>query len=172
MTPRATPEYALGLFGDVVTIDEIDHKILRAVSVGNTFSGADIGRAIGVPPSTVEYRLRRMQREGLVLEQRYTVNQQKLGLQRFYVRLKVRSPVDVRQQLLQLACRMSEIASVAEVIGAWDFELCIVMQSAFQTNEVLARIAGAIGKEYVEIDAYPHVNYLKIVNYPFKRLPL
>lgn len=172
LNPRVTPEYALGLFGDVVSIDEVDHKILRTICASNSVSGADVGRTIGVPASTIEYRLRRMQREGLILEQRYCVNQEKFGLQRFYVRLKVRSPMDVRERLMQLACKMPEIASVAEVIGAWDFELCIVMPSAFQTNEVLARIAGAIGKEYVEMDAYPHVNYLKIVNYPFKRVPV
>ncbi len=172
LTPRATPEYGLGLFGHVATIDEIDHKILRAISASNSLSGADVGRTIGMPASTVEYRVRRLQREGVVLEPRYTVNQEKLGLQRFYVRLKVRSPVDVRDDLMQLACRMPEIASIAEVIGAWDFELGVVMRTAFQTNEVLARIAGAIGKEYVEMEAYPHISYLKIVNYPFKRLPV
>ncbi len=172
LTPRSTPDYALGVFGDIARIDEIDHRILRAVGTVNSLSGVDIGRAVSVPSSTVEYRVRRLQREGLILEPRYTVNQEKLGLERFYVRLKVRSPVDVRELLIQLACRMPEIASVAETIGAWDFELCIVMRTAFQTNEVLARIAGALGKDYVEMTAYPHINYLKIVNYPFKRLPV
>lgn len=172
LTPRSTPDYALGVFGDIATIDEVDHKILRAISSANALSGADIGRAIGMPASTVDYRVRRLQREGIVFEPRYTVNQERLGLERFYVRLKVRSPADVRDMLIQLACKTPEIASIAETIGAWDFELCIVMRTAFQTNEVLARIAGALGKDYVQMDAYPHINYLKIVNYPFKRAPL
>ena len=172
LIPRSTPEYSLGLLGDIATIDDVDHKILRAISAVNSTSSPDIGRITGLPQSTAEYRVRRLQRSGLLLEPRYTVNQERFGLQRFYVRLKVRSSADVREQLLKLGCTMPEIASVAEVIGAWDFELCLVLRTAFHTNEVLARIAGAMGREYVGMECFPHVNYLKILNYPFTKNPL
>lgn len=168
---RPTPEYSLIPSPEVVPLDELDHKILRAVCVKNSVSSSELGRAVGVPSSTAEYRVKRFQREGVILDPRYLVLEQKLGFQRFYVRLKVRTPAVVRRRLIDLGCRLDAIILLTEVLGSWDFELCVVLRTVAETNMLLAQIVETLGEQYVDIGVFPHLDFLKIQNYPFERYP-
>jgi hypothetical protein len=87
------------------------------------------------------------------------------------VRLKVRTPAIVRPRLIELGCRLDAIILLTEVLGSWDFELCVVMRSGAETNILLAQIVEALGDQYVDIGVFPHLDFLKIQNYPFERYP-
>ncbi|NDC39449.1 MAG: Lrp/AsnC family transcriptional regulator [Proteobacteria bacterium] len=153
-----------------VTIDETDHKILRAISQINHLSSQQIGRLAELPVSTVDYRIRRLMKENVILEPRYYMNESKLGLHGLYVRLRSESPAATRERLLLAARESREISSLTEVIGPWDFEICLALRNALTTNSTLASMLHKLKGAVSVHEIVPHLGYLKICNYPFKCL--
>lgn len=152
-----------------VSIDETDHRILKAVCELNHFSAQQLGRAAGIPPSTVDYRIRRLLKENVLLEPRYFINESKFGFHRLNVRLGAESPVAVRESLLAAARQSGESSSLAEVIGPWDFELSLALRSDLTTNDILSKILNKTRGKVNVLEIAPVIRYLKISNYPFSR---
>jgi DNA-binding Lrp family transcriptional regulator len=152
-----------------VSIDETDHRILKAICQLNQFSSQQIGRAAGIPGSTVDYRIRRLVKENVLLEPRYYINESKFGFHRLNVRLRAESPSTIRESLLAAARQSGESSSLAEVIGPWDFELSLALRSDLTTNTILSRILQQTRGKVSVVEILPLIRYLKISNYPFVR---
>jgi len=61
-------------------MDETDIKILRVISTKETHSPSEIHEATGIPESTIYYRLDKLRSEGIIKNDLYDLDHEKLGL--------------------------------------------------------------------------------------------
>lgn len=167
--PSSFQGYRLAPNKAPISFDETDHRILKSVCELNHFSSQQIARAAGIPASTVDYRIRRLLKENVLLEPRYFINESKFGFHRLNVRLRAESPAAVRESLLTAARQSGESSSLAEVIGPWDFELSLALRSDLTTNAILSKIINETRGKVNVLEIVPLIRYLKISNYPFSR---
>jgi DNA-binding Lrp family transcriptional regulator len=165
---RIDSEYVLIAPKGARSIDETDHKILRHISRADFKNLTEVARHLPLPLSTLEYRLRRMQKESILLEPRYTVNVKRLGLSRWVLRLKAKHAARSRDSLLSLGRRISAVVSVAEVLGSWDFEVSIVGSDVDSAVEATHKIVAEVEGKCEVVQCLPIKQFLKIQNYPFK----
>lgn len=60
-------------------IDEIDHRILRALTRNGRISNTQLAQQVGLSPSPCWQRVRRLEQQGIISEYRAILDQTKLG---------------------------------------------------------------------------------------------
>ncbi|MDR6266992.1 MULTISPECIES: Lrp/AsnC family transcriptional regulator [Rhodobacterales] len=60
-------------------IDEIDHRILRALTRDGRISNTQLAQQVGLSPSPCWQRVRRLEQQGIISEYRAILDQTKLG---------------------------------------------------------------------------------------------
>jgi len=74
---------------NAITLNPTDQRIVCAVTHGHGVSLREIAQACGLPQTTVQYRMKRLEEEGVIRSPVYSVKLSKLGLARHHVLLTV-----------------------------------------------------------------------------------
>lgn len=126
-------------------IDEIDRKILEKLQQNARVSNSSIGRAVGLTPSAVSDRIRRLERDGILLGYEARVAPEALGAGLLSF-VSVRS--DERPSELETADRLAALPGVQEVHHVAG-EDCFLVKLRAANPSALGRLlreqVGAIG---------------------------
>jgi Lrp/AsnC family transcriptional regulator, regulator for asnA, asnC and gidA len=114
-----------------VEIDDIDLKIIGALQIDGRRPVADIGRAIGVPKSTVQRRLDALIRHGVIMVAAYA-DSSKLGLG-IHVHLNIRVELAAFQEVIDAVSALTEVRWLAVTTGPAD----IVAEAYFASSSHL-----------------------------------
>ncbi|QFU84992.1 Lrp/AsnC family transcriptional regulator [Natronorubrum aibiense] len=103
-------------------MDERSIRILQAIATLGTGSPDEISAHTGIPKSTVHYRITKLKEEGIVLDDLFTIDLEKLGLE-ITVITEVIAEYD-EQYHTQVGDKLAEIEGVNQVyftMGETDF---------------------------------------------------
>lgn len=154
----------------LVSIDELDHNILRLVSIKQMRSIAELARALGAKASTVQYRLDRLKENGVIVGCRFIPNLLQLGYQVFDFQIQTRGVSKaVKDAVNLLADREPAVYALLRTVGDWDFLLIAALTSTEQVDRLTATISDALGKDLVRITAHPLIRHHKISFYPLEK---
>ena len=107
-----------------IKLDEVDIKVLRALSEHPTGSLAHIARALSMNASSVSYRIEQLRKSGVIQAQRYILNLPILGFNNYRLILVDRGlSAEQRQELFRLCSRHPSVVAFLNCTGDWDFEL-------------------------------------------------
>ncbi len=152
-----------------MAIDEIDHKLLRAITTNGELSGHQVAREVGIPQSTVDYRLKRLRSEGVIVGAYYAVRGASLGSISFLCLIRTRGMSALFREGINNFCAIHpEVVVMIESIGSWDFELVIDGFSAEQAMRVSESLLDIFGGGIQWIKMVPIFGYHKVSEYPFK----
>lgn len=156
---------------DVVTIDETDHRLLRTIIRDGELSGHKIARSLELPQSTVDYRLKRLRSEGVIVGSYYVVRGELLGVVSFLCLIRTRGiSTRFRGAIASFCAEHPEVVVMIESIGSWDFELVIDGFSAEQAMRVSEALLDLFGGAIQWIKMVPIFGYPKVSEYPLSRL--
>jgi DNA-binding Lrp family transcriptional regulator len=156
-----------------VGIDETDHRLLRAITSDAEMSGHQIARSLGIPQSTVDYRLKRLRSEGVIVGAYYVVRGEQLGVISFLCLIRTRGISSrLRGEIANFCASHPEVVVMIESIGSWDFELVIDGFSAEQAMRVSESLLDLFGGAIQWIKMVPIFGYPKVCEYPMSRLAL
>lgn len=113
-----------------VTIDEVDHRILSHVTRSAWTSLAQVGRDLGLSPSTIAYRFERLKEGGVILADGYRIAaSHKVGMVPFRLRITLTRPlVECRSRIQAFCDESSGVYYLSELQGRFDISLgCRVM---------------------------------------------
>jgi DNA-binding Lrp family transcriptional regulator len=83
-----------------------------------------LAKELGIPASTLTYRIERMKREGLIVTARYWMNVAKVGGHRFAHLVAVRVPsAKLKAAFFQFARESKGVFVIRSFLGRWDFLL-------------------------------------------------
>ena len=125
----------------VESLDDLDWRLLEALQHDGRASYADLGRLIGLSPSAVTERVRRLEEAGVITGYRCEVDPEKLGLT-IMALVRLRYPHGNYKPFRDLLATTPEVTEAHHVTGEDCFVLTVRARSMRHLEEVSGRIAG------------------------------
>ena len=170
MTVKGVRSYTLtmGVRSQRVEIDELDHRLLCKLSTIDMQSYSDIARSLGIPLSTIEYRVKQLKAKKVIVGTRYLVDRAALGLSSFFHLVYARGlNLQIRDKLFQYCCSHPHTDYFVQCMCSWDYEIGTTVASAPDTIALVQGLYENFGKSIDNIVTLPLFRYLKVSNYPF-----
>lgn len=125
----------------VESLDDTDWRLLEALQQDGRASYADLGRAVGLSPSAVTERVRRMEERGVITGYRCEVDPEKVGLP-IMALVRLRYPHGNYRPFHELVAATPEVTEAHHVTGEDCFVLTVRARSMRHLEEVTGRISG------------------------------
>lgn len=155
--------------GGVVAIDPTDQGILGALSHLGYRSSYDLARDLKMSQSTVDYRLRRLRTQGVIVGSYYTVRHERVGILSFLCLVALRGVSGVfRDRALEFCGRHPQVVVLVEAIGSWDFEFVIEAFSAHEAMQTSEALIECFGRDLLWIKLMPIFSFPKVSEYPMR----
>jgi DNA-binding Lrp family transcriptional regulator len=139
-----------------VQLDSKDYQILGELVDGQGESIQNLAKRLGLPRTTIEYRIKRLMSAQILLKSIYYVSAAKLGLQSFKLLLYARSADNIfERQLFRFAEQHRQIVFYCSNLGSWDFELSVEALSTKEAVAVTESIYEQFGNSIQEIRILP-----------------
>ena len=126
-------------------MNERDTAILRALQADGRATYAEIGKAVGLAPSTVHDRMRRLEESGVIRGYRAVVNPEAIGL--FVTALISVTPLDPKQpdDLPERVVEFPEVEDCHSVAGAENYVLKVRTGTTSDLEDLLRRLREKAG---------------------------
>ena len=125
----------------MIDLDDIDHKILRALSRDATQSASALGRRFGLSQPATWRRIKRLQDAGIIAGRKLDLDKEKLGFG-VTVFLGVKLATQGRVSLEDFERAVSaipEVQTVEHVLGMYDYRLRVAARDIADFERVLRR---------------------------------
>jgi Lrp/AsnC family leucine-responsive transcriptional regulator len=122
-------------------LDDTDWRLLEALQRDGRASYADLGRLIGLSPSAVTERVRRLEESGVITGYGAEVDPEKLGLP-IMAMVRLRYPHGNYRPFHDLLATLPEVGEAHHVTGEDCFVLVVRARSMRHLEEVTGRISG------------------------------
>jgi len=120
--------------GQVITLDELDRKILQALQENARGTYAEIGRNLGITHSTVYERMKRMENHGIIKKYTAVIDFEKADLRQVTAVMTV---ITDPKESEKVAARLSEFEEVLEVFASLSEELSIIAKVVAENQDKL-----------------------------------
>ncbi len=146
-----------------VKLEESDIKILKSIAFDWPSSNRELAAIVGLPASTIAYRIERMEREQLILGSRLWANFSLLGEYRYLHLLSVTALTpSVRRQFIAFAKRTQCISTFRSLLGHWDF----VIDTHHPNPEQVAEFTESLHRDFPDLIAerttLAVINFVKV----------
>ena len=125
---------------DVSMLDERDKAILAALQRNGRATLADVGQAVGMAPSSVHERIRKLEQAGVIKGYRAEVDTEALGL--FVTALVAATPLDPSQpdDLPERVRGFPEVEDCFSVAGEANYILKVRVRTTTHLEELIRRL--------------------------------
>jgi DNA-binding Lrp family transcriptional regulator len=151
-----------------VRIDQLDHQILCALMSESPLSMRDIARDLSVPPSTVEYRIKKLEENGIIAGYTFLIEQSDLLHYVLLVHAKMLGPPQ-RAEFSKFARAHTNAFYTVESIGSWDFELGLVVKEPKDVIRATRDLYQAMGEDIARTEALSLIARHKVIDYPLQK---
>lgn len=152
---------------EMVEIDELDDRILKALSSTKLTSHRAVAQTIGVPLSTFDLRVRKLEERGVIAGYMYFVDSAKFGMQSFKLLIFGKGVnASLSERLLTFSRQHPAVVFFIECFGSWDYELGVEVESAEQVVDITQELYEAVGGDLNTVKILSHFRNVKLMNYP------
>lgn len=152
-----------------VELDDTDRLILSTLMTVDCSSRREIARASGLPYSTLEYRLKKLEQTGVIQGYYYQVKPEDLGIQAFLLLVSVKGFSQAIKKKFHNFCRTHPaIVVFIEALGSWDYELAVEVESQRQMLLLTQELQDTFGTTLQTVKVLPSFEYPKVREYPFQ----
>lgn len=125
----------------MISIDDIDRSILRALSQNGDLSAGELGRRLELSQPAVWRRIKRLEEAGVLAGQRLEVDRAKLGFGvTVFLGIKLATKGRVSLQDFERAvAAIPEVQIVQHVLGLFDYRLRVTARDITDFERVLRR---------------------------------
>jgi DNA-binding Lrp family transcriptional regulator len=125
-----------------VEVDTKDLQILAALGGDPTGSRLALAKRLGLPRTTIEYRLKRLVEERVIVRELYHVSGRLLGAHLYRALISLKGFVaDGRSRILAFALSEPSVVSLTHCLGAWDLEVSLEVSEPRQAIDLIDRLA-------------------------------
>ena len=161
----------IGFEEETIEVEPRDHEILRMLSVINNESHTSLARRLGIAPTTLEYRIKRLREERVIIGYHIVPEVERMrgmGLSMHVHRIKLtRLDRHTRERVLAFAISDPAVYTCTQSVGAFDAELCSAGDSKRTERDFCARLEDALGDFLQEHTGVTILKHYKVNNYPF-----
>lgn len=126
-------------------IDLKDKKLIVALSRNARESHTQFGKLIGISKSAVPYRIKRLEKEGIIKRFLPVINLSAIGYTTYNLFLKIHTTKQQEQKFFDYLNTHSSTTWVCRFLGAWDFQVEVVAKDMHALNIIIEDIAKQLG---------------------------
>ena len=120
-----------------------------------------IGKRIKLSKEAVAYRVRRLQKRGIIDYFQVLIDATKLGLMNFRIYVKLKDASErKREEIQKHLIESGDVWWIALVSGNWDLDFCIWAKDVYHFQEIWEKLIGEY-KKYFERDRISIYTYLE-----------
>ena len=171
LLPAEKQRWELGyqISKDPQEVDELDSQILQVFGNESSCSHRGIAQTLGIPASTVDFRVKRLKERGILGGSYLQVNAQMLGMQSFLLLVAVKGNTkEIREAFFEFCKMHPNIVVLIHALGPWDFELAVDVNSARDIVAITQQVREQLGTSVDFVKTLPLFRYAKVSEYPFK----
>ncbi|MGR3502796.1 Lrp/AsnC family transcriptional regulator [Pseudaestuariivita sp.] len=125
----------------MIALDDLDRKVLRALSEDATQSASALGRRFGLSQPAMWKRIRRLEEAGVIAGRRLELDAERLGFGVTVflgVKLGTKGRVSL-EDFERAVTAIPEVQTVEHVLGLYDYRLRVVARDLSDFERVLRR---------------------------------
>ncbi|RIL09251.1 MAG: hypothetical protein DCC75_06950 [Proteobacteria bacterium] len=173
MNKKVNPIVQMQFEKKTCTIDETDHEVLKGLSRNDFSSIAVLARQLKIPATTLEYRIKKLKENKIIVGSIYGISMRFLGVLSYRLILYARGSTEAfRNQLFEFCGQHPNIINFVHGIGAWDFELGVEVERDSDIVPIVRALQAKFVDQINKITTCPIFRFLKVQNYPFSAYPL
>lgn len=155
--------------GRAIVLDEITHRILRAVNDPECLSLPLLARKVGLPESTLRYRLKQLRAAGAVQPLTYGTKPGLMGMLEFRILLDTRAfSSQLHESIIKFAAEHRQIVYLVCTLGAWDYELGVEVPDHGTLKQVLDDLQNRFKNSIQRTTVIPILQVYKVNYYPYR----
>ncbi|OPY26472.1 MAG: putative HTH-type transcriptional regulator [Methanocella sp. PtaU1.Bin125] len=143
-------------------IDEIDSKILAALSRDARVQHQQLARECGITRQTVSTRIKRLEKDGIIRKYRAAIDYDMIGLRSFFVLFLKLDTADQAASGAFIAALKADphVLMDASITGEWDVVLLLAFRDVKEYESYISRLRQQLGpalkdsKSHVVLDFY------------------
>ena len=153
--------------GQLPEVDEVDLKILKAISLQPDAPYSVIARLLAIPVSSLQYRINRLISDGILLGFAYHVNYDVLELRKSLLLVYERGSDPAFAKAFEDYCRKHPaVTTCLRSLADWNYEIDVHTESGDQLAKIRQDILEKFGSSIAEIENLEYLNTHKLVPYP------
>jgi len=127
-----------------IKLNEIDKKILKELSTNARISSVELATKINSTARIVAYRIKDLQKKGIITRFRLQLNQSKIGYGFYKVILNLKNLSKTNDKALEEYCKnLGNVFHFERKIGPWMLELEMDVESYEKVNEIMKNMKEA-----------------------------
>lgn len=143
-------------FNPKVKLDKVDKKIIKTISQNALLPNWKIATEVGVSDKTVSARIKRMEKEKLILGYRLFVHTSAIGYETYMVFLGINNLQGDREAQLNAYLRANpNVTFVVKHIGRWRVGMEIEVKDRKEFQDFLVKLRDKFGDIIAEFETFP-----------------
>lgn len=132
-------------------IDLKDRKILYELDLNCRQSNTQIGKKVGLSRKVVEYRIKRMENDGVIKNYWTEFNTFKLGYNCYRIYIVYQDvDIDKKNEIIEYFANLSNAWAVMSVKGAIDLDVMLWVKDSYEFNQFWNKTLDRYGKYFSE----------------------
>ncbi len=119
-------------------IDETDIKIMQTLAKDGRTKLVDIANSLGVNPKVVKYRIKRLEKEGIILGYSITPNFDKLGLQFIQINLELKNYSSI-PVIMEFFYKTEKCLFIFQLVGKYDLIIELYIENEMALKETMEK---------------------------------
>lgn len=157
-------------FDEPVQVDETDNRILSALTLHGGASHSMIARYLGMPLSTLDLRLKKLEQRGVLISQFFQVSSALYGMQSYKLLIQSKGiSSDFAARIRKFAAEHRYIVHLVECFGTWDYELGVEVPNAEAATSISQELFEIAESEIYTVKTLTKFRDLKLQMYPAVR---
>lgn len=149
-------------------LDKVDLKVLRALSKYRDASVRDLARTLGMPVSTLNYRLSALQKSGILVGYFNQMEPRSFGHHGFMIYLSFKTiTAELRSAVYDFCRNHPNVTYMIDWIGVWQCAIGSVASDASVASALSNEIYDHFGPSLNEITLFPILKDHKMDFFPF-----
>jgi DNA-binding Lrp family transcriptional regulator len=141
LTETKPSKFVYGVPSKIHELDENDKKILKELSINARTNIVDLAKKIKLSRDIVNYRLKKLIKEGIIVQFRCYPNLQIMGLNHYKIILRTKSfDEQAEKQIGQYVAQHKKATQLLKLIGSWDLEIEFETENEDELYKILTDV--------------------------------
>ena len=137
-------------------LDDLDYTILSALTNHEYDSHREIAQRLGIPRSTVDLRLKKLENSKVILRYVYLISAAKLGMQVYRLLIYMRGMEKKVKERMLLFCReQAHVVNLSFCIAPWDYEVTVELERPENISAVLEQLYSNFRQVISDVEVLP-----------------
>jgi DNA-binding Lrp family transcriptional regulator len=141
LTELKGKEWVYGIPSKIYELDEIDSKILKELSINARINIVDLAEKLSISRDVINYRLKKLTKEGILVQFRCYPNLQNIGINHYKVIFRTKNfDENSENQLKKYIEQHKKATQFLKLIGSWDLEIEFETEDENELYSILTEI--------------------------------